>query len=240
MIDKIREDRQLRALTGLGFAEFERLLPVFSAVYEAERQKRYDQAVQAGKRRRKPGGGRKSKLPTMADKLVFVLYYYKLYPTFDQLGTQFDLVGDPLGAKAHERLYELSPLLHETLVQLEMMPKRVFRMSMNCYKRWTVSTKLSLMRQNGPIADRRRPSASPSHEYQLEIGQGGIPAIKDDTLGGKAALLYLVEQCVKMVILAEAIVGFVINPVIDRNVALAIRPQDSNEVDALDDGPMLA
>lgn len=38
MINKIRDDRQLRALTGLGFAEFERLLPIFSAVYEAERQ----------------------------------------------------------------------------------------------------------------------------------------------------------------------------------------------------------
>lgn len=127
MLNKVRDERQLRALTGLSFAEFERLLPVFSAVYEAERQKHYEQAVQAGKRRRKPGGGRKSKLPTMADKLVFVLYYYKIYPTFDQLGTQFDLVGSPLGAKAHEHLYELSPLLHETLVQLEMMPKRAFQ-----------------------------------------------------------------------------------------------------------------
>lgn len=127
MINRIRDDRQLCALTGLGFAEFERLLPVFSAVYEAERQKRYEQAVQAGTRRRKPGGGRKSKLTTLADKLRFVLYYYKVYPTFDQLGTQFDLVGDPLGAKAHARLYELSPLLHETLVRLEMMPKRTFQ-----------------------------------------------------------------------------------------------------------------
>ena len=123
MINKIRDDRQLRALTGLGFAEFERLLPVFSAVYEAERQKRYEQAVQAGTRRRKLGGGRKSKLPTLADKLFFVLYYYKVYPTFDQLGTQFDLVR----SKAHARLYELSPLLHETLVRLEMMPKREFQ-----------------------------------------------------------------------------------------------------------------
>lgn len=122
MINKIRDERQLRALTGLGFAEFERLLPVFSRVYEAERQKHYEQAVQGGSRRRKPGGGRKSKLATMADKLLFVLYYYKTYPTFDQLGTQFDLVR----SKAHERLYELSPLVHEALVQLEMMPERAF------------------------------------------------------------------------------------------------------------------
>jgi hypothetical protein len=128
MVIKIRDDRQLKALTGLSFAEFDRLLPVFSAVYEAEQQRQYEQAVQAGSRQRKPHPkgprGRKSKLPSMADKLFFVLYYFKTYPTFDQLGAKFDLAGGPLGAKAHERLYELSPRLHETLVQLEMMPKR--------------------------------------------------------------------------------------------------------------------
>lgn len=123
MVVKIRDDRHLKALTGLRFAEFDRLLPVFSAVYEAEQQRRYEQAVQAGTRRRKRGGGRKSKLSTMADKLFFVLYYYKAYPTFDQLGAKFDLAR----SKAHERLYELSPQLHETLVQLEMMPQREFQ-----------------------------------------------------------------------------------------------------------------
>jgi len=127
MVIKIRDERQMKALTGLSFAEFDRLLPVFTAVYEAQQQRRYEQAVQAGTRRRKRGGGRKSKLPTMDDKLFFVLYYYKTYPTFDQLGAKFDLAGGPLGAKAHERLYELSPLLHEALVQLEMMPQREFQ-----------------------------------------------------------------------------------------------------------------
>jgi hypothetical protein len=122
MIHKIRDERQMKALTGLSFAEFERLLPSFTAVYEADRQTRYEQAWQAGQRQRKPGGGRKSKLPTMADKLLFVLYYYKDYPTFDVLGAKFDLAR----SKAHERLYELSPLLHETLVRLEMMPQRAF------------------------------------------------------------------------------------------------------------------
>lgn len=123
MVIKIRDERQMKALTGLSFAEFDRLLPVFTAVYEARQQRRYEQAVQAGSRRRKPGGGRKSKLPTMDDKLFFVLYYFKAYPTFDQLGAKFDLAR----SKAHERLYELSPLLHEALVQLEMMPQREFQ-----------------------------------------------------------------------------------------------------------------
>lgn len=43
MVIKIRDDRQMKALTGLSFAEFDRLLPVFSAVYEeAEQQRQYE------------------------------------------------------------------------------------------------------------------------------------------------------------------------------------------------------
>jgi len=38
MVIKVRDDRQMTALKGLGFAEFDRLLPVFSALYEAELQ----------------------------------------------------------------------------------------------------------------------------------------------------------------------------------------------------------
>ncbi len=123
MILEIRDDRQMRALTGLTQAQFAQLLPTFSEVYQAKRQADYEEAVQKGQRQRQPGGGRKSKLPTMADKLLFVLYYYKNYPTFDVLGTQFKLAR----SKAHTQVYLLSPLLHTTLVQLEMMPSREFK-----------------------------------------------------------------------------------------------------------------
>jgi hypothetical protein len=51
-----------------------------------------------------------------------VLYYYKTYPTFDVLGTQFDMVR----SKANENLHKLSPLLYDTLVHLELMPYREF------------------------------------------------------------------------------------------------------------------
>jgi hypothetical protein len=123
MILEIRDDRQMRALTGLSQAQFAQLLPTFVEVYQAKRQADYEQAVQEGQRQRQLGGGRKSKLPTMADKLLFVLYYYKNYPTFDVLGTQFKLAR----SKAHTHLYQLSPLLHATLVQLAMMPAREFK-----------------------------------------------------------------------------------------------------------------
>src|SRR6266702_5989255 len=116
----IRDDRQMKALTGLSQAQFAHLLPVFSDIYQTTQQQTYKKGVESGTRTRTPGGGSKGKLPTMAAKRLFVLYYYKTYPTFDVLGTQFDMVR----SKAHENLHKLSPILYNTLVHLELMPYR--------------------------------------------------------------------------------------------------------------------
>jgi hypothetical protein len=117
---QIRDDRQMKALTGLSQAQFDSLLPVFRDRYQATQQKTYEAGVASGTRRRKPGGGSKGKLPTLAEKLLFVLYYYKTYPTFDVLGTQFEMGR----SKANENLHKLSPILYDTLVHLDLMPYR--------------------------------------------------------------------------------------------------------------------
>jgi hypothetical protein len=120
---QIRDERQLKALTGLSPAQVDHLLPIFSAVYMENQQQKYAAGVASGMRTRKPGGGAKGKLLTMFDKLLFVLYYYKTYPTFDVLGTQFAMAR----SKAHENLHKLSPILYKTLVRLELMPHREFK-----------------------------------------------------------------------------------------------------------------
>ena len=97
---QIRDERQLKALTGLSHAEFDHLSPVFSEVYTAQQHQQYAEGVVSGTRTRQPGGGAKGKLPTMADKLLFVLYYYKTYPTFDVFGTPCALGR----SNAHENL----------------------------------------------------------------------------------------------------------------------------------------
>ena len=71
----MRDDRQRKALTGLSQAQFDHLLPVFSDIYRTTQQQMYDEGVASGTRRRHPGGGSKGKLPTMAEKLQFVLSY---------------------------------------------------------------------------------------------------------------------------------------------------------------------
>src|SRR2546428_12620165 len=72
---QIRDDRQMKALTGLSQAQFDYLLPVFSDIYQATQQKTYEEGVESGTRTRKPGGGSKGKLPTIAEKVLCVLYY---------------------------------------------------------------------------------------------------------------------------------------------------------------------
>ena len=119
---QIRDDRQMKAFTGLSQDQFDHLLPVFSDLYRATQQHTYEAGVASGSRRRHPGGGSKGKLPTLAEKLQFVLYYYKTYPTFDVLGTQFAMAR----SKAHENLHKLSPILYDTLVHLDLMPYREF------------------------------------------------------------------------------------------------------------------
>ncbi|MBI5358489.1 IS5/IS1182 family transposase, partial [Candidatus Amesbacteria bacterium] len=73
----LRTDRMCKALTGLTMREFESLVTDFSWNYfEYEAKRKPD-------RLRKLGGGRNSKLENVEDKLFYILWYMKVYPTFD-------------------------------------------------------------------------------------------------------------------------------------------------------------
>lgn len=119
---KIRDERHMRSLTGVTPEQFEILLNKFTMTYNEMQWQAYQDGLAKGKRKRRPGGGQKGALPTMRDKLLFLLYYFKVYPTFDVLGTQFGMSR----SKANENLYKLLPILHQTLVHLEVMPHREF------------------------------------------------------------------------------------------------------------------
>ena len=118
----VRDDRHMRSLTGVSLTQFEILVAAFAMIYAQLQQQAYEDGVAAGIRKRRPGGGRKGALPTMRDKLLFLLYYFKVYPTFDVLGAQFEMAR----SKANENLHKLVPVLYQTLVHLEVMPHREF------------------------------------------------------------------------------------------------------------------
>ena len=78
-----RKERSLKALTGLSKKEFEALC-LEASFYWERRFERKD-------RKRKVGGGRKSKLPLLADELVLLLFFYRHYPAYEVLSWLFDL-----------------------------------------------------------------------------------------------------------------------------------------------------
>ena len=119
---EIREDRQMRALTGVSTEKLAVLEAAFAQAYAEEKERIYQKQVQDGQRQRKPGGGQKGKLRTIREKLIFVLYYLKVYPTFDVLGTQFGMAR----SKACENLHFLYPILGQALISFGVFPYREF------------------------------------------------------------------------------------------------------------------
>ena len=107
----IRDERQLKALIGLSFEHLTQIEEAFSNVYEARKDQAYEEGKAKGERQRAPGGGKKGQLRTMRDKVVFLLYYLKVYPTFDVLGAQFGLSR----SKACANVHKLAPMLHQAL-----------------------------------------------------------------------------------------------------------------------------
>jgi hypothetical protein len=119
-IEDIRNDRQFKALTGMARSEFEEFLPTFAEAYAELRQETYE--VQQATRQRQPGGGPKGKLVTMSQKLLFILYYWKVYPGYDVLGFQFGMDG----SKACTNVHALWPVLKRALAKNDVLPHREF------------------------------------------------------------------------------------------------------------------
>jgi DDE superfamily endonuclease/Helix-turn-helix of DDE superfamily endonuclease len=107
-------DRLMKALTGMSVAEFERLLPSFSSGLNKS------QAKTKKDRKRAVGGGRQHTLKGPADKLFFILFYLKCYPTFDLAGLLYDVDR----CQIQRWVKVLLPLLEEVLGWQVVLPER--------------------------------------------------------------------------------------------------------------------
>jgi len=122
-LESVRSERQLKSLTGLCRRKFDQLLPAFSDSIEEMSNENYRK--NRDKRSRRPGGGPKGKFPTPENKLFFILFYLKNYPTFDVLGFIFDL--NP--SKAEENVKKFLPILKRAQSKLNILPRRVLKTS---------------------------------------------------------------------------------------------------------------
>ncbi len=137
-----KSDRLLKALTGVTNLEFERLLFQFTNILLKKSNSK--------ERQRKIGGGRKGAIGDPKSKLFFILFYLKVYPTFDLAGFIF---GTDRSRPC--RWYKaLLPILEEVLGRECVLPERQITSIEEFYQKFTGVKDLFIDGTERPI---RRP-----------------------------------------------------------------------------------
>ncbi|XWX03423.1 transposase family protein [Aggregatilineales bacterium SYSU G02658] len=113
-----KNPRLFQSFTGLRLEAFAQLLPAFREAYQADLD--YRDAQRAASRQRQRGGGRVATIPTLEDKLVFILFYFRLYPVQVLQGYLFGM-SQP---QANDWIHRLTPILNEALGEQQQLPVR--------------------------------------------------------------------------------------------------------------------
>jgi len=117
--DQVKEHpKLLLAMTGLTQAEFEQLLLPFHTTWDAYVKQAY--VDREGRQRQYGGGKPETTLVAMEDKLLFILYYVKVYPLQEILAFEFGMVQ----STAHEWIHILSEVLKKALDDGGYLPER--------------------------------------------------------------------------------------------------------------------
>lgn len=113
---KIKSIRELKSYAGVD-------LPTYKVLYACiEKLESEKQTTLANRPRRKRayGAGCPNRLSSIDDKLLFILHYYKSYPTMDVMATKYEMSRSSVWNYVHS----LSAQLHHILVDLGHMPLR--------------------------------------------------------------------------------------------------------------------
>jgi len=113
----LKNNRILKSLTGLSIEKFKELVPYFEIILKEENGKRIENDKN---RQRKAGGGTKATLDSSEAKLFYILFYVKVYPTFDLAGFIFDVNR----SQTNRWMHQLLPILEKALDRRVVLPKR--------------------------------------------------------------------------------------------------------------------
>jgi len=109
--------RIFRSLSGLDLPEFEKLLTNFEQAWQ---DYIYNEYIIRDGRKRQYGGGRKAELKDSRDKLLFILFYFRQYPTQEVQGFLFG-IGQP---QTNEWVHRLTGVLNQALGYEQQLPER--------------------------------------------------------------------------------------------------------------------
>jgi hypothetical protein len=114
-----QNETKLLALTGLTHQEFQDLVPLFQTSFETTlREQTMDGLDRIG---RAFTPYRNSPLPTLEDKLLFILVYLKQYPTQTVQGQLFGMSQ----SNANKWIHLLHPVLNQALAAAGYLPQRM-------------------------------------------------------------------------------------------------------------------
>ena len=109
----LKQDRLIRAITGVSGGEFQEILADFSKCFRDEEKKK----------RKHPNKGVKHTLDSDEARLIFILFYLKCYPTFDLAGVFYGVDR----AQPCRWANYLSGILEKTMGKKKVLPKRKVR-----------------------------------------------------------------------------------------------------------------
>ncbi len=113
----MKSNRTMKSLTGLSLQKFYNLLPYFELIIKEEKAKAFKNNRD---RQRASGGGAKHSLDSVKLQLFYILFYLKVYPTFDLAGFFFDVDRSQTNRWTHALL----PILEKTLGRRCVLPER--------------------------------------------------------------------------------------------------------------------
>ena len=112
----IKTDRTVKALIGMSREKFNSLVPYFSSAYREIQEEQ----CQNKEIKRLPASGKKGVFASHEERLFFVLFYLKTYPTFDVLGFHFGLSA----GHAHDYIKFFTRVLNRALDDMKMLPEQ--------------------------------------------------------------------------------------------------------------------
>lgn len=162
----IKSKRSLKSYAGVDLETYKILYKSLDKI-ETDRL-----AVLANKadRLRQFGGGGKECLLTIDDKLLFILNYYKSYPTMDVMAVKYNISR----ASVWNYVHSLSAKLHNILVELGVMPMREMP-SIEAFKTYLEAHKIHQLIVDVTERTIERPSKKMENRAQYSGKKKDIP-----------------------------------------------------------------
>jgi hypothetical protein len=160
-----RDERMTKALFGLDGEKMRKLGEDIERLWTQKLERRKG-------RKRAVGGGRKGGVPGGMAKAALVLFYLKVYPTFDLLSAISGI--DRSGCCRW--VHELMPLLEEALRQKLMLPKRKIGSMDEFYAAFPLAREVCVDGMERPTQRPKKKQATASTTRGRRSGTRGKPS----------------------------------------------------------------